>query len=72
MEKTRKREGARARAWRVRKMLFGFYALLAKLFSFPIQHVRGRGARRSTPQSAAVLTALTIHLFKAEKCSVAF
>ena len=41
----RKRNGARQRAWRVRKLFFGFYALLATRFSFPIRRVRGREAR---------------------------
>ena len=64
MEKTRKRESARRRAWCVRKIFFGFYALLAQRFSLLIQRVRGREARRCTPKFGTVLTALTIHLFK--------
>ena len=67
----KKREGARLRARRVGKIFFGFYALLAKHFSLPIRRVRGREARSSTPKFATVLTVLTIHLFKAEKLSVA-
>ena len=55
MEKTRKGEGARRRAWRVRKMFFRFYALLAKRFSLPIRRVRGRQARRCTPKFGSCL-----------------
>ena len=60
MEKKRKREGARPSTW------------LTKHFSLPIRRVRGRGAQRSTPTFATVLTALTIHLFKVESFSFAF
>ena len=66
MEKTRKREVAGPRAWRVRKIFLGFYAQLAKSFSLLIWRVRGRGARRSTPTFTTVLTAFTIHPFMAE------
>ena len=72
MEKTRKREGARLRAWRVKKAFFGLYMLLAKLFSFPIRRVRGQEARRSTPKFPTVITALPIHLFKVATFLVAF
>ena len=72
MEKTRKQEGRRPRAWRVGQISSDFYALFVKRFSLPIRHVRGRGAWRSTPTFATVLRALTTHLFKAEKISVAF
>ena len=40
-EGQRKRKGARRRAWRVSKLFFGFYALLATRFSLPIRRVRG-------------------------------
>ena len=72
MEKTRKRESARLRAWCARKIFLRVYALLAKRFSLPIRRVRGREAGRSTPKFATVLTALTIHLLKAKRFSVAF
>ena len=72
MEKTRKRESARRRVWRVRKIFFCFHALLAKRFSLPIRRVRGLEARRCTPKFGTLLTALTIHLFKPENLLVAF
>ena len=72
MEKKRKREGASSGAWRLSKIFFRFYSLLAERLSFRIRRVRGQGARRSTRAFATVLTALTIHLYKDEKFSVAF
>ena len=71
-EGQRRRKGARRRAWRVRKLFFGFYALLETRFPLPIQPVRGREARCCTPKLGAVLTALTIHIFKHEKILFAF
>ena len=62
-EGQRKRKSARRRAWRVRKLFFGFYALLATRSSLLIRRVRGREARCCTPKLGSVLTALTIHLF---------
>ena len=70
MDKTRKREGARRRSWHVRKIFVGFYALLLKYLSLPIRPVRGREVRRSAPNFATVLTAVSIQLFKAVKRSV--
>ena len=71
-EGQRQRTSARRRAWRVSNLFFGFYAPLAKRFALPIRRVRGREARCYTPKLGTVLTALTIHLFKPEKFSVAF
>ena len=50
---------------------FGVYTPLAKCFSLPIRRVRGRESRCYTPKLGTVLTALTIHLIKPEKFSVA-
>ena len=61
-EGQRKRKSARRRAWRVSNLFFGFYAPLAKRFSLPIRHVRGREARCYTPKLGTVLTALTIRI----------
>ena len=66
MEKRRKQENAKRRSWRVGKISFGFYAVLAKGFSLHLRRVRGREARRCTPKFGTVLTALTIRLFKPE------
>ena len=71
-EGQRKGKSARRRAWRVSNLFFGCYAPLAKRFSLPIRRVRGREARCYTPKLGTVLTALTIHLIKPEKRSVAF
>ena len=71
-EGQRRRKGARRRAWRVSNLFFGFYAPLMKRFSLPIRRVGGREARCYTPKLSTVLTALTIHLIKPEKLSVAF
>ena len=51
---------------------FRVYAPLAKRFSLPIRRVRGREARCYTPKLGTVLTALSIHLIKPERFSVAF
>ena len=67
MEDKRGQKGASAGACRVRKCFSGFTR-----FSLRIQPVSQRGARRCVPMSVTVLTALTIHLFKVEKFSVAF
>ena len=48
------------------------YALLATRFSLRLWLVRRRGGRRYAPTSVTVLTALTFHLFKVDKFSVAF
>ena len=71
-EGQRKRKSARRSVWRVCNLFFGFYAPLAKPFSLPIRRVRGQKARCYTPKLGTVLTALTIHLIKPEKLSVAF
>ena len=72
MENKTKREGASLEAKRLRKIFFGVYALLVERFSFRIRRVRGQGTRRSTRTFVTVLTAFTVHLFKAEKVFVAF
>ena len=73
MEKDKGRERVRDGGRGVlENYFFGFYALLATRFSLPIRRVRGREARCCTPKLGTVLTALTIHLFKPEKISVAF
>ena len=72
MEKKTKRKGASSGALRLREMFFGFYALLRERFSLRIPRIRGQGARRSTLRFVTVLTALTLHLFKAKKILFAF
>ena len=54
------------------RKFFEFYALLATLFSLRLWLVTLRVGRRYAPTRVTVLTALTIHLFKVEKCFVAF
>ena len=51
---------------------FGVCAPLVKRFSLPIRRVRGCEARCYTPKRGTMLTALTIHLIKPEKFSVAY
>ena len=54
------------------KKTFDFYALLATQFFLRRRLISRPGAQGCAPRSVTVLTALTIHLFKVEKLSVAF
>ena len=65
-------KGSRAKRLGGLETFFEFLALLATGFSSRYWRVRRRGRRRYVPTSATVLTALTIHLLKSEKTSVAF
>ena len=68
----KKMRGSRAKGRGGLENFFDFYALLATGFSLHYWRVRQRGGRPYVPTRITVLTALTVHLFKSEKCSVAF
>ena len=73
MEKNKKKAtGCDARGRGEPRKCFEFYALLGTCFSLRLWLVRQRGGQCYAPRSVTVLTALTVHLFKVEKLSVAF
>ena len=73
MEKNKKKAtGWDARGRGELRKNFKLDALLATRFSLHLWRVRLREGRRYAPRTVTMLTALTIHLFKVKKLSVAF
>ena len=62
MEKKTKREGTNSGVWRLRKIFFGMYALLAKRFSLRERRVSRQGARHSTRTSLEYPLGSWMHL----------
>ena len=68
----KKRKRSRAKGRGGLEKLLEFYALLATGFSLRCWRVSRCAGSRYIRTSVTVLTALTIHLFKSKKISVAF